>query len=123
MTRPFAAAVVIDGIDVIVTCDQRAAEQRFAGTRRDVPPAFGGPALGVLVAERYANAAASVVAQPEVGLGRRGRQSGYEPDRTGDAADGEMARQAVKLSVVRRGCRVIRHGLSTTMARKSFTLV
>src|SRR3569833_4392013 len=68
---PFAAAAIIDRVDVIVTRDQRAAQQRFAGTRRDVPPAFGGPAFGVLVADRDADPAAGIVAEAEVGISRR----------------------------------------------------
>ena len=75
LARPFAAAVVVDRVDVIEARDQGALEQRLAAARRQVPPAFGGPAaVGVLVADRDADAAAGVVAQTEVGQRRRRRQ-------------------------------------------------
>ena len=70
LSRPFAATIVIERVDVIVARDQRAAQQRLATPRRHVPPAFGGPALGVLVAERDADPAGSIVAEPEIGRGR-----------------------------------------------------
>ena len=43
LAGPFAAAVVVDRVDVIEARDQRALEQGLAGARRQVPPAFGGP--------------------------------------------------------------------------------
>src|SRR5206468_11113070 len=49
---PFTAAVIVDRVDVVVAGDQRAPEQRLAGTGRDVPPSLGGPPFGVLVAQR-----------------------------------------------------------------------
>ena len=64
---PFAAAVVVDRVDVVVARDQRPAQNRLAGARGQVPPAFGGPLLGVLVADRDADPAAGVVAEPEIG--------------------------------------------------------
>src|SRR6185312_375512 len=80
---PLAAAVVVDRVDVIVTRDQRAAQQRFAGSWRNVPPAFGGPAFRILVTDGDAHAAAGVVAEPEVGPCRRGgdrrEQQGRQP--------------------------------------------
>src|SRR4029079_2990496 len=70
LSRPFAAAVIVERIDVIVTCDKRSAQQRLATARRHVPPAFGGPSFGVLVAERNADPAGSVIAEPEIGRRR-----------------------------------------------------
>ena len=90
LARPFAAAVVVDRVDVIEARDQRAAQQRFAGSRRQVPPAFGGPALGVLVADRDADPAAGVVAQPEIGHGRRA-DSQQQQRRERDASENAAA--------------------------------
>src|SRR5262249_61319207 len=59
-SRPFAAAVIVDGIDIIETRHQAAAQQRVASARRQVPPALGGPALGVLVADRHPDPARRV---------------------------------------------------------------
>ena len=92
LAGPFAAAVVVDRVDIIEARDQRALEQRLAGARRQVPPAFGDQPVGVLVADRDADAAAGVVAEPEVGQRRRRRarapararpaNGGKEPART-----------------------------------------
>ena len=88
LAGPFAAAVVVDRVDVIVTRDQCAAQQRFARARRNVPPAFGGPALVVLVADRDADPAAGVVAQPEIGFGRIGAETASSSAaRTASAGD------------------------------------
>src|SRR5439155_8310469 len=51
LTRPFAAAIVIERVNVIEPRDKIAAQQRLATARRDVPPALGGPAVGILVAK------------------------------------------------------------------------
>src|SRR5215472_7498201 len=67
MSGTFAASIVVDGIDIIKTCDEVALEHGLAGARRQVPPAFGGPAVGIFVADRDADPARRVVAQPEVG--------------------------------------------------------
>ena len=81
LARPFAAAVVVDRIDVIEARDQGPLEHRLAGARRQIPPAFGDPAaVGVLVADGDADAAAGVVAQMEVGQ-RRCRQRARTPPR------------------------------------------
>src|SRR5258708_15181247 len=66
LSRPLAAAVVIECIDVIIAGDQRAAQQRLAAPRGHVPPALGGPALGVLIAERDADPACRIVAETKV---------------------------------------------------------
>src|SRR6185437_4035605 len=111
---PFAAAVVVDRVDVIIARDQRAAQQSFASARRHVPPAFGGPALGILVAERDADPAAGIVAEPEVGPGRRRRQQQqHRHDRGGDnaAPDGDR-RQAGHDSYYYRVARLSRDGSS-----------
>ena len=44
LARPFAAAIVVDRIDVIEAGDQRSLQQRLAAARRQIPPALGGPA-------------------------------------------------------------------------------
>jgi hypothetical protein len=66
LSRPFAAAVIVERVDIIEPCDKRSAQQRLATARGHVPPALGGPALGVLVAQRDADPARSVVAEPEI---------------------------------------------------------
>ena len=70
LSHPFPAAVVIDSVDIIISCDEIALEDGFAGARGQIPPAFRGPAVGVLVADRDADAASGIVAEPEIG-GRR----------------------------------------------------
>ena len=71
LSHPFAAAIVVDGVDIIITRDEIALEHGLAGARRQVPPAFRGPAVGILVADGDADAARRVVAQPEIGRRRR----------------------------------------------------
>ena len=85
LSRPLAAAVVIERIDIIKPCDKRAAQQGFAAPRGDVPPAFGGPALGVLVAERDADPARGVVAKTEIRR-RRSWSTGTSPQTPAPAA-------------------------------------
>jgi len=48
LSRPFAAAVVIEGIDIIEAGDQGTAQQGLAAPRGHIPPALGGPALASL---------------------------------------------------------------------------
>ena len=67
LARPFAALVVVDRVDVIEARDQRPADQRLAGIGADGPPAFGGPASLVLVADRDPDPARGAVAQAEIG--------------------------------------------------------
>src|SRR5262249_51208505 len=69
LSRPFATAVVVHSIDIVVTRDQRAAHQSFATARGQVPPALGGPAFIFTVADRDTDPAGGVVAEPEIGLG------------------------------------------------------
>ena len=103
LSRPFAAAVVIERVDIIKPRDKRAAQQGFAASRGHVPPAFGGPALGILVAERDADPARGIVAETEV---RRARNcsTGTSPqapapgsdrrscEREGDGGGGNLLR-------------------------------
>src|SRR5262249_58223595 len=60
LTLPFAAAIVIYGVDIIVTGDEIALQYGFAGSCRQVPPALGGPAVGVLVTDVNADPARRV---------------------------------------------------------------
>src|ERR1700733_9860657 len=60
--HPFAAAIIIDGVDIIITGDKAAFEHRLATACRQVPPAFRGPALPVLVADGDTDPARRVVA-------------------------------------------------------------
>jgi len=82
---PLAALVVIKRINIIKTCDKRAAHQRFATIRRHVPPTLGGPDVVVLVTDGDADAALRAVAQTKVGMRNRGRyESGEEKREAGD---------------------------------------
>ena len=96
LSRPFAAAVIVEGVDVIEARDKRSAQQRFATAGGYVPPAFGGPALGVLVAERNADPARRVVAEPKVGRRRTVPQPGERKrqhrQQAGDDARGKGGR-------------------------------
>src|SRR5262245_22843354 len=69
LTRPFAAAVVIDGIDVVEAGDERSAQHGLAAASAEIPPALGGPALVLLVSDRNTDAIPGVVAEAEVGPG------------------------------------------------------
>ena len=70
LSRPFATAVIVECVDVIIPRDECSAQQCLATARGHVPPAFGGPALGILVAERDAHPAGRIVAEPEIGRRR-----------------------------------------------------
>src|SRR5262249_41609018 len=74
LTRPFATAVIIDGVDVVIARDQRAAQHGLAAARGDVPPALGGPTVVLLVADRDPDPVAGVVAEAEIGKRRRARE-------------------------------------------------
>jgi hypothetical protein len=72
LAHPFAAAIVIAGIDIIITRDEIAFQHGFAGSRLQVPPALGGPAIRILIADGDADPAGRVVAQTEIGRRRTG---------------------------------------------------
>ena len=101
LSRPFAAAVIVERVDVIEARDQRSAQQRLATARGHVPPALGGPALGVLVAERDADPARGVVAEPEVGRRRTAPQAHHRQrqhrHQAGGHASGEGGQAAENL--------------------------
>src|SRR5829696_8128852 len=69
---PFAAAVVVDRIDIVEPRREEALEQRLAAPRRDVPPALRHPALLVAVSDRDADPARRQVAHAQIGVGGRG---------------------------------------------------
>ena len=70
LPHPLPAVVVIDSVNIIISCDEIALEDGFAGARGQIPPALRGPAVGVLVTDRDADAASGIVAEAEIG-GRR----------------------------------------------------
>src|ERR1700730_15601262 len=70
LARPFAAVIIVDRIDIIKTRDKNSAQQGLAGARREIPPALGGPALVLLVADRDADPTARIVAESKI-RGRR----------------------------------------------------
>src|SRR6185437_11877123 len=51
LPHPFAAAIVIDGVDIIITRDESPFDQGLTGASRPVPPAIRHPGLGVLVTD------------------------------------------------------------------------
>jgi hypothetical protein len=73
LTHPFAAAIVIDRVDIIITGDEIAFQYGFAASCRQVPPALGGPAIGILVADGDTDPARRVVAKTEIRRRRSGR--------------------------------------------------
>src|SRR5712692_8965251 len=95
LPRPFAAAVVVDRVDIIEAGDERALEQRVAAARRQVPPPLGGPAVAVLVADGDADAASGVVAEAEIG---RHRHCGGEDRRQGQTAQQGRGSAATPIS-------------------------
>src|SRR3954451_15756786 len=74
LTGPFAATIVVDRVDVVEPGDEGTAQHGLATAGRDVPPALGGPALVLLVADRDTDPIAGVVAKPELSPGRLGCQ-------------------------------------------------
>src|SRR5438105_15455494 len=50
-SRPLAAAVVIEGVNVDEAAGDRSLQQRLAGLRGDVPPAFRSPTVLVAIAD------------------------------------------------------------------------
>src|SRR5262249_20586560 len=83
LARPLAAAVIIDRVDVIEPRDQRAAQQRLAAPRTQIPPAFSGPRIVFFIADRDTDPARGVVAEPKIR--RRGIGLRHDGERTGNA--------------------------------------
>src|SRR5215471_841126 len=77
LSGPFAAAIIVDGVDVIEAGDERAAQHGLAAAGGNVPPALGGPAFVFLVADRDPHAVPGIVAKSEIGLGRPGGPCRY----------------------------------------------
>src|SRR5262249_35027472 len=71
-SHPFAAAVIVDGVDIVEAGDEVTLEHGLTTAGRQVPPAFGGPTVGVLIADRNADPASGVVAKREIGRRRPG---------------------------------------------------
>src|SRR5260370_41113993 len=67
LAGPFSAAVIVDRIDVIEARNERAPQHGLAAAGGNVPPAFGGPALVLLVADRDADPVAGIVAEAGIG--------------------------------------------------------
>src|SRR5260370_13773114 len=73
LAGPFPAAIVVHGGDVIQAINQAASQYGLAATCGNVPPALGGPALVLLVADGDADPVAGIVAESAIGLGGDGR--------------------------------------------------
>ena len=80
-SRPSAATLVVDRVNVEIAARQRALEQVFAGLRRDVPPTFRRPALLVLIPQGNANTACGRIAQLEIRVSRGGDEGNDGNDR------------------------------------------
>jgi hypothetical protein len=115
LSHPFAAAIVVDGVDIIIPRDQVTLEQGLATAGRQIPPAFRGPAFGVLVADGDADAARSIIAQAEIGCGRTCR--GDERDRHHDAEQ-KRARQQVRTSDGKRRLAHFQPGFHVKVIRR-----
>jgi hypothetical protein len=68
-------------VDVIETADEDTFEQGLAGVGGDIPPSLGGPAFGVLIADRDADPARGCVAELEVRVGGGGAKAGEKEKR------------------------------------------
>ena len=73
LPHPLAAVIVVDCVDIIITRDEITLEHGLAGAGGQIPPAFRGPAVGILITDGHAHPACGVVAQPEIGRRRPGR--------------------------------------------------
>src|SRR5579871_3503975 len=72
------AAPLVHCVEIVILSGERAAQQRRAIERLEVPPAFADPALAIGVGERDTDPAAGVVAHPQIrarGLSRNKRCS------------------------------------------------
>src|SRR5690606_28998374 len=67
---PFTTAVVVYRVNVDEAARYGSLEESFAGLGSDVPPALGGPALGVLVTDGDTDTALRGIAQLEVRMCR-----------------------------------------------------
>src|SRR6516162_501021 len=67
LAHPLAAVVVINSVDIIISCDEIALEDGFAGAGGQIPPTLRGPAIGILVADRDPHTACGIVAKTEIG--------------------------------------------------------
>src|SRR5207249_9321813 len=116
LARPFPAAIVVHGVDVIEASDQGASQHGLAATCGNVPPALGGPALVLLVADGNADAVSGIVAEAEIGPGGRagprecherqrgtGEHAGDRPTRYGPAPN-SSSRESVSHSGRTRAC-------------------
>src|SRR5215472_14649428 len=97
LAGPFAAAIVVDRIDVVEAGDERAAQHGLAAAGGDVPPALGGPAFVLLVTDRDPDPVAGIVAEAEIGPGRLGGhcECGHDERGAGERARGRRKVQRV----------------------------
>src|SRR3981081_1484585 len=86
LAGPFAAAIVVDRVNVIEPGDEGSPQHGLAAAGGDVPPALGGPALVLLVTDRDADPVAGVVAKPEISPGRLGGQGESRRDQRASGA-------------------------------------
>src|SRR6185312_9734037 len=131
LPHPLPAVVVIDSVDIIISCDEIALEDGFAGARGQIPPTLRSPAVGVLVADRDAHAACGIVAEAEIG-GRRldpSEQHEYSQSQCEKPARACASERPPQTSLinpiphVRFRFRSFFYSRSATMARKSVTFV
>ena len=126
LARPFAAAVVVDRVDVIDSAPpaRRAAASRSCAPRGSTSLRWSSPRCPCSRARRRPGCRCCCRAgnRPAPARRRQQRRAASATRQRCSARNGEgQCGHDASLSI--GGFRVIGHGLSTTMARKSFTLV
>src|SRR4029450_2250108 len=107
LTGPFAAAIVVDGVDIVEARNQRAPQHGLAAAGGDVPPPLGRPALVLFISDRDPDPIAGIVAKAEVGLGRSGgpcarghtQRASQEHPGEGPTGQGAAAKLSFRVSV------------------------
>ena len=123
LAAPFAAAIIIERVNIVIARDERAFQQHFAGLRGDVPPAFADPAGLVLISDCDTDAAGGRIAELEI---RRAEDGPAEISGAKNAGEQSGMRTRMCLFIgfhVWRGALRLRHAGSTRMTRRSLTLV
>ena len=68
LASPCPAPIIIYGVKIVISGNEIAFQQCFAGLRSDIPPSFRRPALVIAVANGDANAAGGGIAKLEIGV-------------------------------------------------------
>ncbi len=81
-TTPFAAFVVVEGINIVKPGAKFILDEERAGLAVDVPPTFARPAILVLVADRNADPARRAIAKLELRRGHAWKTSESRGEQT-----------------------------------------